>query len=127
MNEPEQLRILFEQLIASEVHLFPEIGKVDLSDKHGIYVIYSPEGKVLHVGTTKTAKGGLNQRLLNHVGNQSSFSKAYMQPKLISLKKGYKFRFIEVENARTRALLEALAAGMLCPAHFGTGEKKIRA
>ena len=47
-----------------------------------------------------------------------------MQPKSISLRGGYTFGFVEIENARTRVLLEALTAGLLCPAHFGTGEKK---
>ena len=124
MLESEEIKKLFDKLIASPEHLFPENGKVYISDKHGVYIIYSPSNEILHVGTTKTAKGGLNQRLLNHVRNQSSFSVGYMQPNSISLRKGYKFKFIEVENARTRALLEALTAGLLCPAHFGTGEKK---
>ena len=36
----------------------------------------------------------------------------------------YKFNYIEVKSNRKRALLEAYTAGMLCPAHFSTGEKK---
>lgn len=124
MKEPERIKKLFDILIASEHHLFPENGKVNISDKHGVYIIYCPKNEILHVGTTKTAKGGLNQRLLNHVRNQSSFSVGYMQPNAINLRKGYKFKFLVVEDARQRALLEALAAGLLCPNHFGTGEKK---
>ena len=79
---------------------------------------------MFHVGTTKYGKEGLNQRLSNHLSGASSFSKKYLKPNRILLRDGYKFQCLQVRNPRTRALLEALTAGLLCPAHFGTGEKK---
>ena len=38
----------------------------------------------------------------------------------------HRFKYLEVENIRQRALLEAYAAGNLCPIHFGTGAKQNR-
>lgn len=99
-------------------------GKVRICENHGVYIIYSPSNKVLHVGNTPSGKGGLNQRLYNHVTRTSSFSRSYLKPKEISLRDGYKFRFLEVPNPRIRTLLEALTAGLLCPTHIGTGEKR---
>lgn len=78
----------------------------------------------MHIGKTNGAKSGLNQRLLNHVRNQSSFSKLYMQINSISLRGWGEFQTIELNNARERSLLEALTAGLLCLRHIGTGEKK---
>lgn len=124
MNKPEQIMKLHEQLIASAIQTFPLKRKVNVSTLQGVYIIYSPEKNVLHVGRTNGGKNGLDQRLLNHVRNQSSFSKLYLQKKKINLRNGYKFRYIEVHEPKTRGLLEALTAGLLCPAHFGTGEKK---
>jgi len=124
MKEPDEIMKLHKELVASEQHIFPLKGKVNVSEKHGVYIIYSPSEIVLHVGNTPSGKGGLNQRLYNHVTRTSSFSRKYLKPKGISLRKGYKFRILEVSVPRTRALLEALTAGLLCPAHIGTGEKK---
>jgi hypothetical protein len=125
MSEPKLIIKLYEDLINFDFHIFPIKGKINICDKHGVYIILSPKDEILHVGSTKTAKGGINQRLLNHVRNQSTFSKGFMKLNSINLRNGYKFKYIEVENGRIRALLEALTAGMLCPLHFGTGEKKI--
>ena len=52
------------------------------------------------------------------------FFKKYLEPRKIDMRGSYKFKYIEVKSNRKRALLEAYTAGMLCPAHFGTGEKK---
>jgi hypothetical protein len=125
MSEPAEIMKLHQKLISSLLLPFPLNGKINVSNKQGVYIVYGVENIVLHVGKTNGAKEGLNQRLLNHVRNQSSFSKLYMQPNKIALRNSSNFRFIEIENARTRALLEALTAGLLCPAHIGTGEKRI--
>jgi hypothetical protein len=79
---------------------------------------------VLHVGNTPSGRKGLDQRLYNHITKASVFHREYLSKKNISLRGNYKFKYIEVENARHRALLESLTAGILCPEHFGTGEKK---
>lgn len=118
-TEPEIVQELFEKLINSDFYIMPQEGKINASNKHGVYVIYNNNKEVLHVGKTKDARNGLNQRLLNHVRNQSSFSKLYMQKNQINLRNWGYFKFIEVDSDRTRSLLEALTAGMLCPAHIG--------
>jgi len=123
MIEAEKILKLHNQLLEQIQYLFPENGKVNVSTNQGVYIVYNKKGKVLHVGKTNTAKNGLNQRLLNHLTNHSSFSKGYLKSKGINLRKGGTFRFIEVENSRIRTLLEALTIGMLCPLHLGTGVK----
>ena len=40
---------------------------------HGVYIIYSPNGRVTHVGRTVRGKRGLRQRLNNHLHGASSF------------------------------------------------------
>jgi len=125
MSEPNDIMKLHKELIASKQHIFPPKGKVNVSERHGVYIIYNPTETVLHVGNTPSGKKGLNQRLYNHVTRTSSFSRNYLKPKGISLREGYKFRILEVSVPRKRALLEALTAGLLCPAHIGTGEKKL--
>jgi hypothetical protein len=124
MSEPEEIMKLHKLLISSKQFTFPVKGKVNVSENHGVYIIYSPTEIVLHVGNTPSGKKGLNQRLYNHVTRTSSFSRKYLKPNGISLRNGYKFRILEVSVPRTRALLEALTAGLLCPLHLGTGEKK---
>jgi len=123
MDESQQIKELFNQLLRAKTIMIPKKGIVEVSKKQGVYVIYDSEGKILHVGRTISAKNGLNQRLLNHVHNQTSFSKLYMKPSKISLREGCKFKFLEVEDSRARALLEALSIGLLCPKHIGLGEK----
>jgi len=124
MTEPEEIMKLYQALIASPFILFPSKGDVLVSSEQGVYIIYNPRNIVFHVGTTKYGKEGLNQRLSNHLSSASSFSRNYLKPNGILLRDGYKFKYLAVNNSRTRALLEALTAGLLCPAHFGTGEKK---
>lgn len=124
MNEPKEIMNLYKVLIASDQYTFPKKGKVKISENHGVYIVYSPADKVLHVGNTPSGKKGLDQRLYNHVTRTSSLSRQYLKPQNISLRNGYKYRVIEISSPRKRALLEALAAGLLCPAHIGTGEKK---
>lgn len=125
MKECEQVKKLHDDLIKSATFPFPQKkARINASNKHGVYVIYSPENDILHIGTTKRGKNGLNQRLKNHMSGQSSFTKKYCKPKGIDLRNGYRFKYIEVEDGRKRAFLEALTIGLLCPAHIGTGEKK---
>lgn len=123
-SEQEKIMRLYQDLIDSETFLFPSAGKVQVSTKQGVYIVYDNNDLTLHVGKTNGGKNGLNQRLLNHVRNQSSFSKLYMQRNKIALRDWGKFQFIEIADSRERSLLEALTAGLLCPKHIGTGEKK---
>lgn len=123
-NEPEIIKNLFKTLILSEFKIFPKKGIVKVTDKHGVNIIYSPENEVLHVGNTPSGKKGLNQRLYNHISCTGVFYVKYLQPNKIKMRGTHKFKYIEVKDIRQRALLEAYTAGNLCPAHFGTGEKK---
>ncbi|EAS19379.1 hypothetical protein BBFL7_00846 [Flavobacteria bacterium BBFL7] len=126
MKEDEQQKILrlHHELLQSQCYVFPYIGKVNVSLNQGVYIVYDNNNIVLHVGKTNGARNGLNQRLQDHVCNRSSFSKLYMQLNKIALRGWGKFQFIEIADARERSLLEALSAGLLCPKHIGTGEKK---
>jgi len=68
MKECEKVMTLHQKLIISVIHNFPEKGKrINVSNKQGVYIVYSKKNEVLHVGTTKSAKNGLNQRLQNHL------------------------------------------------------------
>lgn len=123
MSELESLKRVFRQLIRSPMVSFPEARQsIDAPDAKGVYVIYSPRGKVLHVGRTPRGKKGLRQRLNNHLHAGSSFTIKYLDGYGVRLRNGYKFRCLVVENPRRRALLESYATGQLCPAHLGLGE-----
>ncbi|MBD81459.1 MAG: hypothetical protein CL840_21250 [Crocinitomicaceae bacterium] len=124
MKKRKEIQELYETLVNSKENIFPTTGKITVSTEQGVYIVYSPTDEVLHVGRTNGGKNGLNQRLLNHVRNQSSFSKLYMQPNSIKLRGTHKFKYLEVENAKDRAYLESLTAGTLCPEHIGTGLKR---
>jgi hypothetical protein len=123
MEESKIIKRWYEKLTTSELHPIPEKGRVEKSTKQGVYIIYDINYCVLHVGRTNGGKNGIDQRILNHIRNQSSFSKLYMRPNGISLRNSSQFRFIEIDDPRIRSLLEALAIGLLCPLHIGTGVK----
>ncbi|RLD57790.1 MAG: hypothetical protein DRJ01_13445 [Bacteroidetes bacterium] len=114
MKECDIIKDLHQKLINFDNHTFPQKGTaVNVSNKQGVYIIYSANNEVLHVGTTKSGKDGLNQRLNNHRNGNSSFSKKCLNPNNIKLSDGYMFKYIEVENGRERAFLEALTIGLL--------------
>ena len=75
MTEPEKIKQFYDQLIASKPHIFPAQGKVNVSDKHGVYIIYGkePDDAVLHVGRTPYGREGLKQRLYNHITKTGVF------------------------------------------------------
>ena len=123
-NEIDNILKLHNKLLSQGLYSFPARGKVKVSIKQGVYIIYNENGKVLHVGKTDDGKEGLNQRLYNHLTNGSSFSKKYLKVMNMNLREVGMFKFLEVENDRERALLEALTIGKLCPEHLGTGVNK---
>lgn len=126
MNESEEIKLLYKTLVASKYYTFPLLGKMEASSKQGVYIVYNNNRMPLHVGKTNGGRNGLNQRLHDHVSNRSTFSKLYMQKHKVALRSWGEFQFIEIEDARVRSLLEALTAGLLCPAHIGTGVKKLK-
>jgi hypothetical protein len=121
-GEPTVIRRLFRKLCAAPATPFPEPrGHIQAPFEHGVYVIYSPRSsEVLHVGRTYRGKGGLHQRLKNHLHGLSSFTHTHLDGRGTKLRNGYKFRCLPVKRPRQRALLEFYATGRLCPAHLGT-------
>ncbi len=124
MSEPEEIMNLHNTLVKSSNLPFPQKGKVNVSTEQGVYIIYNPKGEILHVGRTLRGREGLNQRLQDHLGNNSSFSQQYIKPKSINLRDGCSFKYLIEEDGRKRALLESLTTGLLCPKHIGTGERR---
>jgi hypothetical protein len=123
VSERKELKALFESLIDQPKKPFPKAReRLDVPCARGVYVIYSPNGRPLHVGSTPRGKGGLRQRLNDHLAGRSSFTVKHLKRDFQQLRNGYEFQYVEVDDYRRRALLEALAAGQLCPAHIGRGE-----
>ena len=121
--EQRTVRMRFKKLTRAERHRFPLRGeRLEAPNLRGVYVIYSPKGKVMHVGGTPRGKNGIRQRLQNHLDGLSSFVGKSLGGKGSKLRNGYEFSSLKVENSRLRALLEHYAAGMLCPKHIGLGE-----
>lgn len=122
-REPLIVRQLYRRLVRVRPVPFPTAGeRLDVPDLHGVYVIYSPRGDVLHVGRTVRGKQGLRQRLNNHLHAGSSFTIRFLRGDGSKLRGSHKFAILEVPDARMRALLEAYAVGCLCPKHLGIGE-----
>ena len=79
-REQKIIRTLFKELTHSRSQIFPEPrGRLKAPNKQGVYVIYNPHGRVLHVGQTPSGVGGIRQRLGNHLHNASSFTKKISQ------------------------------------------------
>ena len=117
---PREVRMLYDDLLHSRRPKFPMPREpLDAPQGKGVYVIYSPKGKVVHVGRTPKARGGLAQRLKDHMSGASSFTLRYLKKQGWKLRGRYSFRCLVVRNARLRAYLEAYATGCLCPAHIG--------
>ncbi|MBF0227842.1 MAG: hypothetical protein HQK76_20540 [Desulfobacterales bacterium] len=63
---------------------------------------------------------GIKQRIKNHLNGYSSFIKNYFQGNgKILIKNKYTYQYIELEDSRKRALLEAYTCGVLCPVYIG--------
>ena len=122
-HESSQVRRLLTQLKRARPQAFPVSGeRLDVPDKHGVYIIYSSRLVVLHVGRTVRGKRGLRQRLNNHLHGASSFAIQFLKGHGAKLRRNYRFAYIEIADARVRALVESLAVGTLCPRHLGVGE-----
>jgi hypothetical protein len=120
----------FAELIRSPLQPFPPPRRqLDETDKRGVYVIYSPCGKVLHVGGTPRGQRGIRQRLSNHLHGKSSFTNKSMflwlhggralKARYSYLRKHCSYRCLPIKDDRLRVLLEAYAIGHLCPDHVG--------
>jgi hypothetical protein len=125
-QEARNITRLFKELRQEPRTYFPPVGqKLIVPVTNGVYVIYSPRGDVLHVGRTIRGKRGIWQRLNNHLHGSSSFTKKHFGGSGLKLRGTHTFSFLEISDARTRALVEALAIGTLCPIHIGLGESLV--
>jgi excinuclease UvrABC nuclease subunit len=67
-RESERIRDLYRQLRRAKLLAFSKSREaLDVPDKHGVYIIFSPSRVVLHVGRKIRGKRGLRQRLSNHL------------------------------------------------------------
>jgi len=124
VKESLYINRLFQKLISSNFFIFPIKGKLNATDNHGVYIIYTPEDLVVHVGSTPSGKKGLNQRLYNHISCTGMLYHNYLKVLNIEMRGTHKFKFLIVSDPRKRALLESFTAGILCPIYFGTSQKK---
>lgn len=109
----------FNRLIKSRLLSFKSTTDVNnISTNLGVYIIYNNKKEVLYIGRTPKAKGGLKQRIKNHLNGASSFSINFAQKNNLDLKKIGKFRYIPIEDYSERAYTEALATGKLCPQYI---------
>src|SRR5882757_9834263 len=104
-RERERVAELYSKLIAAPLVKFPAKG-LEAPMQQGVYVIYSPKGEVLHIGSTPSGLLGIWQRLKNHLHRASSFTKVHLNNNGAILRTGYSFRCLIVANHRMRALLE---------------------
>jgi hypothetical protein len=123
-RELENTKRLFAALMRKSAALFPVAGrKLEASRKQGVYVILDTKNRIVHVGRTLRAKNGIAQRLNNHLHAASSFTAHYLKGDGSRLRGKYRYKYVEVQNARARALLEAYAIANLCPKHLGLGKE----
>jgi len=132
-REQKKIKAKFIELMCSPLHCFP-LARVRLNapTQKGVYVIYSPRLKVLHVGGTPRGRRGIHQRLANHLHGQSSFTNkseylkrhgSKLRERCKYLREHCKYRYLVIEeDHRLRALLESYAIGLLCPDHIGLGQ-----
>lgn len=119
-REQDRIEELFKALVKASRIRFPvRRAALEATKGQGVYLIFSPKGRVLHVGMTPRAQHGIWQRLRGHLATQSSFTYTYMKANGSKLRSGYFYSYLVVKNRRQRALLEALAIGRLGPAHIG--------
>jgi len=126
-KEFEEINKLFKKLLSNEKHLFPKkYVRTNAPTHKGVYIIYNPEGKVVHVGSTPRGKNGLSQRLRNHLSGSSSFCRNYLKGDKTKLRERYKYKYIVIDTKTTDykrkiRLLESYTIGKLCPKHLGVG------
>ena len=124
MTENQRIQELFNELHMQREFPFPQHGKrLIVPREPGVYIIR--RGKtVLHVGRTVRARGGLHKRLTDHLHGSSSFTKEYLEGNGERLRdSGHSYQYLEVQDPRLRALLEAYAIGSLFPRHLGLGRQ----
>lgn len=120
--ELRKMQILFKALLCQKSCCFPKPDeRLEAPIEQGVYVIYDAKQVVVHVGKTSKAKGGLKQRLGNHMQGKSSFARKYLKGEGRKLRGKYTFKYILVSDPRLRTLFEAYVTSHLCPKHLGVG------
>jgi len=127
-TEHEQVKALFERLDQAPLHAFPSPREsIEAPATHGVYAVVAPDRiRVLHVGRTVTGQRGLKHRLTNHLRGRSSFARLHLDGDPTTVRDCW-FKYVEVADARIRALLEAYAIGQYCPAHIGIAQSVLDA
>lgn len=121
------VRRLYAKLLKAPRITFPAPrARLHAPKEHGVYIIYGPRNLVCHVGCAPRGKNGLRQRLNNHLQTYSSFTVNYppLRGDGANLRGRYSYRYLVVSDRRHLMLLEALAVGLLCPAHIGLHQLK---
>jgi hypothetical protein len=125
VSESTLIQRLYRRLLKATRTPFPSARKpIDAPSRHGVYLVFNPNGEVAHVGRTVRGGEGLRRRLANHLHGKSSFAREFLASPS-ELRDGYEFAYLEVSDDRQRALLEAYAVGRLCPLHLGLGESAL--
>jgi hypothetical protein len=96
-----------------------------------MYVLYGPKGKGRYVGEAHGING-VRGRLMTHLRESDGVTQIWLRAQKSrlpqrglfrkygsTLRSRGGFRYLVVENARQRALLEAYATGCLCPDYIG--------
>jgi hypothetical protein len=117
-REREQVAKLYSQLIASPLVKFPAKG-LDAPMQEGVYVIYGPNGRVLHVGSTPSGFQGIWQRLRNHLHKASSFTLVHLKGNGAQLRNGYGFRCMDGDKSPAPSAFGALRHRPFVPRTLG--------
>ena len=105
-TEQKKLPRMFGQLMDAPRRKFPRAHeRLDAPTDRGVYVIYDPRGRPVHVGGTPRARNGMAQRLRDHLAGRSSFVIKHLKEKPSRLRRGYEFQCLAVCDSRLRALL----------------------
>ena len=121
-RELQQIERLFTNLITTGATKFPSSRqRLEAPAELGVYVIFNSSGAAVHVGRTPRAKGGIAQRLKDHLYGRSSFTYYYLNGDGEKLRNKFSFKCLVVKNDRERVLLEHYATAHLCPKHLGVG------
>ena len=86
---------------------------------HGVYAISDPlDEEIIYVGLSKTAKGGIGQRLGDHINLTGKSATSILRTFVggdISLARSYLVRVLQVDDWTERRNIEAVAIGALSP------------
>lgn len=86
---------------------------------HGVYAISDPQDlEILYVGMSKNAKGGIGQRLDDHVSLTGESATSILRTWIggdLEIARSYLVRILRVDDYFERRNIEAVAIGALSP------------